>query len=68
MTFDNVVNSLFKMWVNAMEKGHKPQTVTLRGAPGIGKTSAARELSRRMTEYMQWSMWSMQYYSRHECR
>jgi hypothetical protein len=53
MTFDNVVSSLFKMWVSAIEKGHKPQTVTLLGAPGIGKTSAARELSRKMTDYMQ---------------
>ena len=52
MTFDNVVNCLFKMWVSSVEKGDKPQTVTLLGAPGIGKTSAARELSRRMTDHM----------------
>ena len=52
MNFDSTVNTLFRMWTHAMEKGQKPQTVTLLGAPGIGKTSAARELSRRMTEYM----------------
>jgi hypothetical protein len=52
MNFDSTVNTLFRMWTSAVEANRIPQTVTLLGAPGIGKTSAARELSRRMTEYM----------------
>ena len=52
MNFDATVNTLFKMWTHAVESNKIPQTVTLLGAPGIGKTSAARELARRMTEYM----------------
>ena len=52
MNFDSTVNTLFRMWTHALETNTVPQTVTLLGAPGIGKTSAARELSRRMTEYM----------------
>lgn len=52
MNFDNVVNTLFKMWTHAVENGKVPQTVALLGAPGIGKTSSARALADRMTEYM----------------
>ena len=52
MNFDKITNLLFEAWKHAIETNSVPQTVCLLGAPGIGKTSACRELSRLMTEYM----------------
>jgi MoxR-like ATPase len=52
MNFDSVASNLFDIWREAVEAGRIPQTVCLLGAPGIGKTSACRELARMMTEYM----------------
>lgn len=50
--FKSTVNVLFELWRDAVENDRIPQTVTLLGSPGIGKTSAARALGKRMTEYM----------------
>jgi hypothetical protein len=52
MNFTTVSQTMFEMWKHAIENSLTPQTVCLLGAPGIGKTSAARELSRLQTEYM----------------
>lgn len=50
--FKSTVNVLFELWKDAIDNDRIPQTVTLLGSPGIGKTSAARALARRMTDYM----------------
>ena len=50
MTFDSVTSTLFEMWLTGTNT-NSLQTVCLLGAPGIGKTSAARELSTMMTEH-----------------
>jgi hypothetical protein len=52
MNFDKITTQMFESWKSAVEANRIPQTVCLLGAPGIGKTSAARELARLMTEYM----------------
>jgi hypothetical protein len=49
MTFDSITSTLFEMWLTGVG-GNTLQTVCLLGAPGIGKTSAARELANMMTE------------------
>ena len=46
MTFDQFTDSAFHLWLE--QKGC--MTLFLLGAPGIGKTSAARDLADRMTE------------------
>ena len=50
MTFDSITTTLFEMWITGVA-GNSLQTVCLLGAPGIGKTSAARELAQMMTEH-----------------
>ena len=52
MTFDSLTSTLFEMWLSGVA-GNNLQTVCLLGAPGIGKTSAARELAAMMTQHMQ---------------
>jgi hypothetical protein len=51
MTFADLNRVLFEIWRNAANSNARMQTVTLLGSPGIGKTSAARELARMMTEH-----------------
>ena len=53
MNFESVSTNLFEIWREAIEADTIPQTICLLGAPGIGKTSACRDLAARMTEYMQ---------------
>ena len=50
MTFDSITTTLFEMWLAGTAK-NELQTVCLLGAPGIGKTSSARELAVQMTEH-----------------
>ena len=50
MTFDSITSTLFEMWLAGLADNNL-QTVCLLGAPGIGKTSAARELAVQMTEH-----------------
>jgi hypothetical protein len=50
MTFDSITTTLFEMWL-AGTANNDLQTVCLLGAPGIGKTSSARELAVQMTEH-----------------
>jgi len=52
MNFTSVASTMFEMWKHAVENDLIPQTVCLLGAPGIGKTSACRELANLQTEYM----------------
>jgi hypothetical protein len=50
--FKSTVGLLFALWKDAVDNDRIPQTVTLLGSPGIGKTSAARQLAKLMTDYM----------------
>lgn len=50
LTFDEVVNLMFSLWLNGIKTGEMT-TVCLLGSPGIGKTSAARELAKKMHAY-----------------
>ena len=52
MNFVQITNQMFESWKSAVEANRIPQTMCWLGAPGIGKTSAARELSKLMTAYM----------------
>jgi len=52
MNFDKITQQMFESWKHAVENDLIPQTYCLLGAPGIGKTSACRDLARLMTEYM----------------
>ena len=52
MNFNQITNQMFESWKSAVEANRIPQTMCLLGAPGIGKTSAARELAKLMTAYM----------------
>jgi hypothetical protein len=52
MNFDKITVMMFEAWKDAIDNDRVPQTVTLLGSPGIGKTSACRQLAAMMTEYM----------------
>lgn len=53
MRNNHLVDTMFNMWVSAIESGQPQQTVCLLGPPGIGKTMSGRQLAERMTAYMQ---------------
>ena len=50
MRFNDFTQLALNMWKRGLRLGLPQQTVTLLGPPGIGKTSAARELANLMTQ------------------
>ena len=46
------VEYAFNHWLDSLKKGTPPKTLCLLGPPGIGKSSAAYDLQRRMTDYV----------------
>ena len=53
MNFKDLVESCFGMWKQAIKSESEPVTVAVLGPPGVGKTSAGRELAEMMTKYVQ---------------
>ncbi len=51
MSPDTAVRCIFELWKSSFENGTRATAVALLGAPGIGKTSAARALAAEMTAY-----------------
>jgi hypothetical protein len=51
--FNKLANLLFKSWATSLVQNKPQQTVGLFGSPGIGKTSAGRDLARLMTAHRQ---------------
>jgi len=48
--FNELTQLMHRMWTVAIERGQPQQTIGLFGPPGIGKTSAGRDLATMMTE------------------
>jgi len=46
------VRYAFEHWKDSLERGLPPKTICLLGPPGIGKSSAAFDLQRKMTDYV----------------
>ena len=46
------VEYAFNHWLDCLKRGVAPKTLCLLGPPGIGKSSAAYDLQRRMTDYV----------------
>jgi hypothetical protein len=46
------VDYAFNHWLDSLKLGVKPKTLCLLGPPGIGKSAAAFDLQKRMTDYV----------------
>jgi hypothetical protein len=46
------VEYAFNHWLDCLKSGAKPRTLCLLGPPGIGKSSAANDIAKRMADYV----------------
>lgn len=52
LDFQTFVNYAFNHWLDSLKNGVPSKTMCLLGPPGIGKSSAAYALQKRMTDYV----------------
>lgn len=52
ITFKQFVDYAFAHWLDSLKTGQPCKTLTLLGSPGIGKSSTAYALAKRMTDYV----------------
>ena len=52
MNYTELVNNSFSMWTHSQKNASPLRTVVALGPPGVGKTSAGRQLGAMMTDHM----------------